>query len=194
MFLGQHYGLLTPVLDWTTDPLAAMFFALDGYKHEKGIYPVIYMLRPGFCNEYSDKVWQKDSSKISEPICIDGNGMDKYFNTWIEELKNPVSPVPVALCSKREYSFRISRQSGNFTLHSSIQPLNYNWNDITVEGQRIVDKFTINPRAIKEIKACLDCLNITRLTLYKIDNENLDTECKKLREESINEFQNADNS
>lgn len=26
MFIAQHYGLLTPILDWTIDPLIALFF------------------------------------------------------------------------------------------------------------------------------------------------------------------------
>lgn len=86
--------------------------------------------------------------------CIDGENMDCYFDEWIKTLVE-ASHISTAICSKQEFSFRISRQSGNFTLHSPRQPLNFKWNDTLISGRQLVDMFTINPDAAEEIKIYL---------------------------------------
>ncbi|MGL4571601.1 MAG: FRG domain-containing protein [Clostridium sp.] len=180
MFIAQHYGLLTPILDWSTDPLVALFFALDNYTAEKNENPVIYIIKPSLCNEYSNL---KD---CKEPLCIDELD-NTTFEYWTDDLnRGPGMYIPIALFSDIDFSHRICRQSGKFTFHSAVGPRN-RWDNVVVEGQRIVETININPKAVNEMKDYLLALNITRETIYRKISL-LDNVCKQFKDKSLEKF------
>lgn len=178
MFLGQHYRLKTPALDWSTDPLIGLFFALCDYKYEKDVYPVVFILKPAKLNNNSQiKVNKED---ICEPLNVDELS-DSIFEEWFRDTNNtPFSVVPLAVKSNYDISYRISRQSGVFTLMDTRQPLSYPWIQTNIDGEPFGITIKINPTKVDDILQHLESLNITKETIYGNAHKDWDDICEKI--------------
>lgn len=191
MFIAQHYGLLTPLVDWTIDPLVALFFAIESYEYNDETYPVVYILKPELINKYAAIGKEVDGSEklevIEKPLCIDGISND-LFKSWTKDLNvTPANYVPIAIFTNENFSHRISKQSGKFTFHGAVGPLNYKWKDVIVEGEKFVDTIKINPHKVEEIKEYLTALNITEKSVY-VERLELDIICNDIKENSLEKF------
>jgi len=115
LFLMQHYGLQTRLLDWTESPLVALFFAVVDYCTLND--SSVWILRPSYLNLVS--LGEKTITTCSNPELL------KYTLGEPHLGERKVSGVlPVAIRPERN-SARIVAQKGTFTIHGNLlKPLN----------------------------------------------------------------------
>ena len=186
-FLAQHYGIPTPALDWSTAPLIALYFAVDGFKYtNEDEFPVVYILNPTRLNENSAMIDEDGNRPISEVYCVD-NADDKLFEKCFSDMNNtPFDRIPFAVKSDYDLkSQRISRQSGVFTLHEARYYRGVEWiNFVTEDGEKMGVALKISPSSVELIKNQLKILNLTRETIYGQELTILEEKAKSISEET----------
>lgn len=155
--LAQHYGVWTPMLDWTTDFSVCCFFACDRRKKEAS--SDIYLLDP--------VKWNKMF------------GINKVLNS--NEIIEINDIFPLAMKGARDDK-RMCRQSGNFTVHGNqVKPLEYYDAD---SNSDVLIRITISAKAANELAEYLASFGINKDSVY-VENDKKDLVSKSLK--AINE-------
>lgn len=187
--IAQHYGIPTRVLDWTTNAINALFFAVGdcsiGETKENDIKHFIdsqgfgsgggavFVIDPIEINKKTVPI--KDFDK--NPIVFDAIKDAKILEVC---LHNMIPPVCFSGFNKEK---RISRQAGKFTTTGTlVWPMDY-YNEL----QKRIIKIFIPYTAFESIRQQLNVLGILHDTIYVEDDEK-DVIAKEIAKETRKKF------
>lgn len=149
LVLAQHYGLPTRLLDWSTNPLVALFFACsDGDSQTDGRF---YCLDP-------EKLNSRTRSDASQVMMLGHDQELEQYAPLGDPGKNRHEPL--AVIAPKSFG-RISQQAGVFTISHPSSPVN--WSD---RDDGAVRSWVVPLTAKEEIRLALKALRIDDATLF----------------------------
>jgi hypothetical protein len=148
-FLAQHFGMPTRLLDWSTNPLVALFMAVADDKHSKQNGAVIAIDPTAHLPEH-----EQPFRAVLAPDHPFAKDAIEVVMAWKKEPENAAHILPIRPNIR---SGRIERQASCFTLHSYGSKLTKN---------ETLRRCLIDANAKKEIRAALSGLSINQFTVY----------------------------
>ncbi len=172
LFIAQHYGVPTKLLDWTTDPLVSLFFSLPKDLSSRKVVSTedaIMDFERNSLSELGATVFAFNPCKINELYHeiktetfepIDAVSNYEILKGYIHPSENKNFTFPLCILGT-SLDQRICRQSGNFTMHGEmVWPI-----DFRECVQKEIHKIFIPYDCIEKIREWLNTLDITEKSI-----------------------------
>ncbi|MBI2725251.1 MAG: FRG domain-containing protein [Polaromonas sp.] len=155
LFLMQHYGLPTRLLDWSESPLVALYFAIDDSVKHADHDAAVWCLRPSELN--------KNANIFADEEFFIPSFEDEELKSYsIERLgqERRVKQLPVATIATRNNA-RIQAQLGVFTIHHlDDRPIE------AIGNQNHVIKYTIPAASRTNLLEQLRLLGVSKFSMF----------------------------
>lgn len=151
LFLMQHYGLPTRLLDWTESPLLALYFAVWEDEHES---------EPG-------AIWALDAYTLNG-LTVGDPGLCQPGHLVVRELMDrafglePATDDRVVGLVTEQIDARMMMQMSGFTIHGSPRPLNGR----PEVGPSMLQKFIVEEGSKGTLRQELAALGIRERTVF----------------------------
>lgn len=155
LFLMQHYGVPTRLLDWSESPLIALYFAVSEKQHiEKD--GALWSLRP---SELNKNAGINDSDEVFFIPSFEDDELENYsVEILSQNARNKLKPLATIATRNNP---RIQAQLGVFTIHHHDQsPIE------TIGDSSHTTKYRIPHESKAAIAAQLSLLGFTKFQLF----------------------------
>lgn len=162
LFLMQHYGMYTRLLDWTSSFSTALYFALSNKR--KDTKPCIWMINPIELNNSCRNLYEKGVDKSFEKIgMLTVESLPQRIRNYKNYFESTVDIGSFAMIPRRSNE-RIVSQNGFFTIQGTrCIPLEEEYN---YEKYDFIDKLELNYEVLEECERFLDINGINSFSMW----------------------------
>ena len=161
-FAAQHHGLPTRLLDWTMNPLVAIFFAVNELSQSDGAF---FAFRAPWMNG------RPASNEIPQGvISVRHEFIERAFDGILGK-REPLDPPAILPVNPEQTMQRMVQQQGTFTLHSPSQEI------MELSIPEIVTKYRVPKQQKAQLLRHLRRMGVDYFSVY----HDLDNLARELR-------------